>query len=42
MGTIVISKTGNNFDLSSFPAGMYVVNISKDNETIINQTLIKN
>jgi len=41
MGTIVLNKTGNSFDFQSFPAGMYVVNISKDNETIINQTLIK-
>ena len=42
MGTIVISKTGDTFDLQSFPTGMYVVNISKDNEIIINQTLMKN
>lgn len=42
MGVIIISKTGDTFDLQSFPAGMYVVHISKDNETIINQTLVKN
>lgn len=42
MGVILISKTGDTFDLQSFPTGIYIVNISKDNETIINQTLIKN
>ena len=42
MGTIVISKTGDTFDLSTFPTGMYVVNITLDNEVIINQTIIKN
>lgn len=42
MGVIVISKIGDVFDLQGFPTGMYVVNISKDNQTIINQTLIKN
>lgn len=42
MGVIVISKTGDSFDINSFPTGMYVVNITKDNHVIINQTLIKN
>lgn len=42
MGTTVISKTGDTFDLSPFPIGMYVVNIQKDNQVIINQTIIKN
>ncbi|WHF50803.1 T9SS type A sorting domain-containing protein [Chryseobacterium gotjawalense] len=41
LGIIVILKTGDTFDLSSFPTGMYVVNIQKDNQVIINQTLIK-
>ena len=42
LGIIVISKTGDTFDLQSFPDGVYVVNVSKDNNTLINQTLIKN
>lgn len=42
MGVIVINKTGDTFDLQGFPTGTYVVNITKDNQTIINQTLIKN
>ncbi|ASE61676.1 Por secretion system C-terminal sorting domain [Chryseobacterium gleum] len=42
MGAVVISKAGNSFDLQGFPTGMYVVNISKDNETLVNQTIIKN
>lgn len=42
LGVIVISKTGNNFDISSFPTGIYVVNITRDNQVIISQTLIKN
>ena len=41
MGTIIISKTGDSFDLNTFAAGMYIVNIKKDSQTIINQTLIK-
>ncbi|QIG88534.1 hypothetical protein G6R40_02150 [Chryseobacterium sp. POL2] len=42
MGIIIISKIGDAFDLQGFPTGMYVINISKDNQTIINQTLMKN
>ena len=42
MGVIIISKTGDSFDLSTHPIGMYVVNIQKNNQTIINQTIIKN
>ena len=42
MGVIIISKIGDSFDLSTYPTGMYVVNIQKDNQVIINQTLIKN
>lgn len=42
MGTIVISKTGDGFDLGGFPTGMYVVNIQKDSQVVINQTVIKN
>lgn len=42
MGIIVISKTGDSFNLSGFPTGMYVVNIQKDNQVVINQTIIKN
>lgn len=42
MGVIVISKTGDGFDMSGFPTGMYVVNIQKDNQVVINQTIIKN
>lgn len=42
MGAIVIAKTGDSFDMNNFPTGMYVVNIKKDNEVIINQTIIKN
>lgn len=42
MGVIIVSKTGVSFDLSTYPTGMYVVNIQKNNQTIINQTIIKN
>lgn len=42
MGAIVISKNGNSFDLSPFPSGMYVVNVSQNGTTLLSQTLIKN
>lgn len=41
VGNIVISKIGNSFDMSNFPSGMYIVNITKDKKVIINQTLLK-
>jgi hypothetical protein len=41
-GAAVISKTGDGFSLESLPLGVYYVNITKDNQTLINQTLIKN
>lgn len=42
LGTIVISKTANSFNVQSLPTGTYIVNVSKAGKTIINQTIIKN
>ncbi|MGV4413205.1 alpha/beta hydrolase [Chryseobacterium sp. T1] len=41
MGVIIIDKMSDSFDLSSYPTGTYIVNITKDNKVIINQTIVK-
>ncbi|SKC11906.1 hypothetical protein SAMN05660477_03139 [Soonwooa buanensis] len=41
MGVIIIDKVSDSFDLSSYPTGTYIVNITKDSKVIINQTIVK-